>query len=301
MKKKGKLSGWLWLIIPAVIFFCIGAYFFLQLRKESGNEPLSEPALYKDEDGRVVEGLENLYPEGVSSGGGPQRPGDTTEPPGDEPLSGPDTEVQAGKDLNEYFRFLDQKEYVLKLDPTPDTRNRFRKILQLLSSNPPISVNETNTSQDLLKNISYFFRMLDAQDMKMIQSIIENERQTLEADMRLLYQCLVVDPNCPDMNDLRPSDVVVYQFAGFFINTIGGRAYLFRREPKLRLLISYFSTLIIHEADKAGKNTYGIDILPFTRQLKDEMSRYGDLQYQLEYLSHLNQVEDYYKQERKIE
>ena len=91
---------------------------------------------------------------------------------------------------------------------------------------------------------------------------------------------------------------VVYQYAGFFLNTIGGRAYLLRRTPSVRLLVSYYCILIIHEMDKEGKNHLGIDILPFVTTLKQEIGHYSEFKFLRKYLGQLNRIEDYYIQKR---
>jgi hypothetical protein len=82
------------------------------------------------------------------------------------------------------------------------------------------------------------------------------------------------------------------------LNTNGGRACLFRRSPGLRLLVTYYSILIIHRADKKGYNTYGIDIFPFIDSLRDEISRYPDFQFQKDYMEKLNEIESFYKGRR---
>jgi hypothetical protein len=91
---------------------------------------------------------------------------------------------------------------------------------------------------------------------------------------------------------------VWYQYAGFFLNTIGGRAYLFRRSLGLRLLISYYCILIIHEADKEGRNTYGIDVLPTILAVKNEIGNYPGFRYRDEYVRRLNTLESYYLAKR---
>ncbi|MBW1799420.1 MAG: hypothetical protein JRJ85_01690, partial [Deltaproteobacteria bacterium] len=93
---------------------------------------------------------------------------------------------------------------------------------------------------------------------------------------------------------IRRSLDVAYQYAGFLLNTIGGRSYLFRRSVEIRLLMSYYCLLIIHEADKKGKNNYGIDIFPLIVSVAKEISLYPDFHFQDEYLQHLSRISDYY-------
>jgi hypothetical protein len=98
---------------------------------------------------------------------------------------------------------------------------------------------------------------------------------------------------------VRPSRDVLYQYAGFFLNTTGGMAYLFRRPGDVRLPFMYYCLLVVHEADKEGINTYGIDIFPKIARMKKEVNRYSDLQLYGDYVKQLNQIEDYYRESRQ--
>ena len=46
----------------------------------------------------------------------------------------------------------------------------------------------------------------------------------------------------------------------FFLNTLGGRSYMLRRESKLRMLVSYYAILIVDRANDEKFNRYGIDV-----------------------------------------
>ena len=59
---------------------------------------------------------------------------------------------------------------------------------------------------------------------------------------------------------LRRSDLPSCLYAGFFLNTMGGRLYLFRRDSMSRMVVNFYAILIIEEANKQGRNKYGIDI-----------------------------------------
>ena len=72
----------------------------------------------------------------------------------------------------------------------------------------------------------------------------------------------------PDPGQVRLPFDVMYRYAGFFLNTTGGRAYLFRRSVKLRLLLTYYSVLVVYQADRLGKNSYGAEYIPVYCTLK---------------------------------
>ena len=120
----------------------------------------------------------------------------------------------------------------------------------------------------------------------------------MEINLEIFYRWAMAGDRCPDNLGLRPPFEVLYKYAGFLLNTIGGRAYLLRRSPPLRLVLTYYCLLIVHEADKRGKNNYGIDPFPFLLLLREEISHYPDLEFQSEYLQTLERIEAYYLQRR---
>ncbi len=65
---------------------------------------------------------------------------------------------------------------------------------------------------------------------------------------------------------------------------------MFRRGLKVRLLVSYYSVQIVYQADKAGRNNYGIDVLPYIKMLMEEMGNYPDLTYKETYLETLTKI-----------
>jgi hypothetical protein len=150
----------------------------------------------------------------------------------------------------------------------------------------------------MYRNIFHFFRLLNRNDLVLIRETIDHESDSMEINLDLFYRWLTLAETSPAGKGLRPSPEVRYQYAGFFLNTIGGRAYLFRRSLGLRLLISYYCLLIIHEADQEGRNTYGIDALPTLLAVKNEIDNYPGFRYRDEYLRRLSALESYYLAKR---
>ncbi|MCP4667663.1 MAG: hypothetical protein GY849_15010, partial [Deltaproteobacteria bacterium] len=150
-------------------------------------------------------------------------------------------------------------------------------------------------------NIYHFFRVLkkDKKDLQLFSEVIRHEQDNMEFTLEMFYKWLALGHNRPDGEGVRPSMEVLYRYAAFFLNTTGGMAYVFRRPGDIRLPFVYYCLLIVHHADKEGRNTYGIDIYPQITRLKKEMSRYSDLQLQGDYLKQLHQMEDYYRKNRQ--
>jgi hypothetical protein len=200
--------------------------------------------------------------------------------------------------VQDFFQYLDTKKYIQNLKLGETSFNRFKKVMERLVSKPPIPAGEGVDPAIMVKNIYFFCRALDKKDLFLIKQVVSHDRDTLEDNMGMFYQWLMLGEGCPDPGNVRPSFEVLYRYAGFFLNTTGGRAYMFRRGLKVRLLVSYYSVLIIYQADKAGKNNYGIDVLPHIRVLMEEMSNYPDLQYKEGYLETLAKIKGFYSGRR---
>ena len=174
------------------------------------------------------------------------------------PLPKADPCIQTEKDVADFFKYLDTKKYVLNLNPGTDAYTRFKKIFIKLNSNPPIPAEEISNPYNLLRNITHLFQALGKEDLYLIKEIITKEQDTIEIDFKMFFKWLLLIDDCPDPEGLRPSLDVLCQYAGFFLNTIGGRSYLSRQTQDVRLLTSYYCLLILHEADKRGENNYGL-------------------------------------------
>ena len=216
-----------------------------------------------------------------------------TKPPDQESYC---TQIENGV-LN-FFRYLNNKNYIQRLEAGKDTYDHFQSLIRKLSFQPPIPAGESMDPRIMTKNIFHFFRALDKSDLRLIKEIMRNEADTLDMNLHVFYKWFMLGDQCQDPEGLRPSLDVLYQYAGFFLNAIGGRAYLFRRPLEVRLLVTYYCLLIVHEADKRRKNRYGIDIFPEIEPLAREISFYPDFHFQDEYILQLTSLKNYYINKR---
>lgn len=200
--------------------------------------------------------------------------------------------------VQDFFEYLDTKKYIQSLNLGEPTSARFKQIMERLAAKPPIPAGEGVDPAIMVKNIYFFCRALDKKDLHLIKQVVSHDRDTLEDNMGLFYQWLMLGNSCLKPGDVKPSFNVLYRYAGFFLNTTGGRAYMFRRGLKLRLLVSYYSVQIIYLADKAGQNDYGIDVLPYIKLLMEEMGNYPDLIYKENYLETLTRIKAFYSMRR---
>lgn len=194
----------------------------------------------------------------------------------------------------DFFQSLDASPYFERFDLENDARTYFSRIIRRLSARPPQPAGEGIQPTTLLANIYFFSRTLDVKDLRVIKAVMDNQSDALEHDLETFYRWLMLGKHCPDAGDVRPPFDVTYRYAGFFLNTTGGRSCLFRRALCSRILVSYYCVLVLYQADRLGKNSYGIDVVPYLKPLKEEIAHHPELEFQDQYLSTLNRIEDYY-------
>lgn len=206
--------------------------------------------------------------------------------------------TQIETNITDFFKYLDAKPAIRLLGTGMDSFMHFKLILKKLAERPPVPAGEGVYPKIIIRNMYHFFRILDKSDILLLKEILKIEQGSIETDLEMFYTWLTLHDRCPDKERIRPSLDVLYKYAGFFLNTMGGRAYLARRSADLRLLLSYYSILIIHATDKNRANNYGIDIVPFIEPLRTEISRYPEFKYQEVYISQLKTIENYYLSKR---
>jgi hypothetical protein len=290
--KKSKIGhGWWWLLL-VIILAGLGYYLY----SEIASEPAKDSVIERSAPVKKTP----LPPEQnrVTGEEGPVQVRPIQEEPVVKPAPKEDYCTQIEKNVAEFFRYLDEKEYVSSLNLKADAYTRFKKILRRAAARPPVPAGEGADPKIIIGNLYHFFRILDRKDLSLIRAVLKNELDTMEISLEMFYRWLTLGDRCPDPENIRPSMTVLYQYAGFFINTTGGRAYLFRRPSGLRLLVSYYCLLIVHEADKKGRNNYGIDIFPLIEPLKNEIRYYPDFRFQEEYIFLLGEIGDYYRKKR---
>ena len=292
MRNKGTSRTWLWLLL-AVILAGFITYILTSKKSREPERPLITQKLSPLETEAQSEERQ-----GVSSA--KEEPSSVIIEEATAPKFSPDENDCASieKNMAEFFQYLDQTEYFQHLNPKMNAYTRFKDILTRLADTLPVPAGEGIDSSIMIRNVFHLSRVLNRQDLHLIREVIKNENDAMEINLNVFYRWLTIGNRCPSPEGLRPSLEFVYRYAGFFLNTIGGRAYLFRRSPDLRLLTSYYCLLIVHEMDKKGKNNYGIDILPFIAPLREEIIHYPDFQFGGDYINTLNNVEYYYLQKR---
>ena len=202
---------------------------------------------------------------------------------------------EINRQINSFFAYLDRQEYIKKYKFAQDSKSQFNQIIEILTQNSPVLIREIDSIYSVLKNYYYFFRLLGKNRINFIKDILTNESDIIEPLMYVFYQWFNAnnDNSVPEL--VRPSLKQVYTYANFFLETIGGRNYLFRRDPKVRILASYYCVLIIDQANIEGLNSNGVDIRPHLELTIKDLANQIDLSLKNQYLRNLQNLRKKYK------
>lgn len=287
MKRKGtRTSTGLWILAVAVLALVAGYFLGRELARDDRRPSLEREAPVSPKGaGPKVEAQIPARRAGVQQedAGEGKRAGEGREECG-----------RIQEEVREFFHYLDKKAYVRHIEEGLDTYAWFKRILAKLRTHPPTPAGEGLDTAVLAGNAFHFFRRLEGREIRLIKEILLNEATTLEMNLDLFFRYLTLGDRCPDPEGMRPSPEILYSYAGFFLNTLGGQAYLFRRPGALRVLASYYCLLILHDAEKRGGNRYGIDLAPQVIALAGEMSLHGELLFQKEYSRRLVELQGLY-------
>ena len=193
-----------------------------------------------------------------------------------------------------FFVHLDQQEYIKDFNFEGSSYNEYEEVIQKISEKTPLLGNETESLYNMFLNMAHFYRVLGARRLSIIKEVITRENEDIESTMRDFYLWYTYDGQDRKRIKGRPSPQVLYEYAGFFLNTIGGRNYLMRRESKIRMLTSYYSVLILDRANDMKQNPNGIDIRPYIRLLISDLSNKSGLLFHYEYMKNLKRLKEKY-------
>ena len=214
-----------------------------------------------------------------------------TEAFGREPAAGRGgAPLRTEERISNFFAHLDRQGYLQRHGVTLGSREYVRRIIGRLDASRPVVSGETQDLYTLLKNITYFFRVLGKQDVAIIREIVAGEGDIIEPTAELLFRWL--DPwdpaGGPDRPAVRPE--TFYEYAGFFLDTIAGQSYLFRRDSRVRCLVSYYCIIVLDRANKDGLNRHGIDIMPHVQSLMSDIASHRRLSGRAAYLKTLGDI-----------
>jgi hypothetical protein len=216
-----------------------------------------------------------------------------------EPVPSPEREEVSCEALEErieaFFRYLDKQAYMTAYEGEGGTYDLFKKMVAELSENPPMVTGEMKDLISLIRNVAHFYRVLGINRITIIKTILQNESEILESAMANFYAWFSACDRCEHAAAPCPSLEVMYEYAGFFLNTLAGRSYLLRRAAPIRILTSYYSILILDKANDHVMNPYGIDIRPYINASLYDIANQKGFVYRNQYIEKLLALDKKYK------
>lgn len=200
-----------------------------------------------------------------------------------------------GNKLYDFFIHIDSEEYLKPFGLQEQSQIYFIRLANNLLDNPPVVSRESDDLYTILKNMAHFFRIIGKDNIILIKAILDRERDKIEDIASELYQWTTIDSCENDRFAFTTSLEEIYEYAGFFLNTMGGRSYLFRRDSRSRLLVNYYSVLIVASANEKGVNRHGIDLNLLIPQLIGEIESSNQLIYKENYLDQLYTLQEKYQ------
>ena len=213
----------------------------------------------------------------------------------EEPLSQNLSPKEIESRINSFFSYLDQQQYITPNKYFPGTKEQFEQIVKILARQPPVVPRETDSISDVLKNVFYFYRVLGKERITLIKDILENESDIIEPLMNTFYSWSSSIDEHAKSELIQPSIKQLYVYACFFLETLGGRSYLFRRDSKVRFLALYYCVLTIDQSNIDGINSNGIDIRPYLKVILEDITYQKGLNYKNQYFIKLEILRKKYR------
>ncbi len=289
------------LIIFIVILLTIaGAALFYFKGSENTQNPLNtEPLVTVDQTPSVVDSEQDLATEEeTTANGGQDTIADATEEIQDtespEDIRARECNNLADQ-IHDFFTHIDSEDYIKQFELQEPSQTYFIALAYKLLKNPPVVSRESDDLYTILRNMAHFFRVIGKDNIILMKTILDRERDKIEDIAADLYQWTTWSSCSDDKLEFSPSLDEMYEYAGFFLNTMGGRSYLFRRDSRSRLLVNYYSVLLIERANKKGTNRHGIDITQVIPQLVQEIDSSNQLIYKENYIDSLYELLEKYQ------
>jgi hypothetical protein len=210
--------------------------------------------------------------------------GRSDAPAGREPAMSPD-EVE--RKVKAFFSYLDSRDYIKAYHLEGGVYPQYLAATEALSLNPPKVSGETESLFEMLRNVSYFYRVLGKQRLQLVSDILAHEPEILEPTLRVFYQWYT---GASDRLKGRLSLPTQYAYASYLVDTFGGRSYLLRRDSRTRLLATYYCILVLDRSNDQKLNPNGIDIRPLIAATARDMRAQKGLAYQRQYLADLERL-----------
>ena len=225
----------------------------------------------------------------------PKKQDASAETPQPQPSIGKIAPEEIERQILAFFAYLDDQAYVKAYELEGGSYHQYTLAVDQLSKTLPRVVGEQESLYTMVRNVAHFYRTLGKKRVSMIKEVLTRENEIMESVMRMFFLWYSLDYGDTEKIKGRPKLATLYQYAGYFLNTLGGRSYLMRRDPKVRNLAYYYCVLLLDRANEAQVNSDGIDIRPHIKSVHTNISNQIGFIYQKQYLAELERLIAKYK------
>lgn len=178
--------------------------------------------------------------------------------------------------ITDFYSHLDKQEYFQDFGLVNRSEPHFRELILKLLNNPPIVSRETDDLFNILQNTAHFFRIIGKKNITILKGILDREKPAFEKVLEHFYRVATIPGCSKEQLTLPIHQDALYEYAGFFLNTMGGRLYLFRRDSISRMTVNFYAILIIDHANREENNKYGIQLKAPINSLINEIEATND-------------------------
>lgn len=205
---------------------------------------------------------------------------------------------QSSSIIMDFYKHLDKQPYIKTFNIKTTSSAHFTELIQDLLDHPPVVSRETDDLFTILQNTAHFFRIIGKDNILLLKGILDREKEYFENVLSNFYTVTTL-PDCPQNSfDISIPQDALYDYAGFFLNTMGGRLYLFRRDSVSRMTVNYYAILIVDQANREDNNRHGIELQPAINSLIAEIEGTNNqLRMKESYLDKLYDLKEKYQLE----
>jgi len=171
-------------------------------------------------------------------------------------------------DLQSLCAYIDARPGVRAMTQGYASCDLLQDAAETLAQRPPRISSELRSYETMLSNVFHLFRVLGREPLRLPGKLLAEEPELAEPLALAVYRWMVSREECVESTPLEAD--VLYDYAGFFFNTMGGQAYLRRRAPLIEGLTCFYALQVVDAAQQRGHNPAGLDP-------RHEIARCGDL------------------------
>jgi hypothetical protein len=163
---------------------------------------------------------------------------------------------------------LDTRPYLRGRLPEGGTFQLFVESCKILNQHRPIGSGELFRFESILSNVFHFFRRLGEDRIDLFRLMVTRESELAEPIAMAFYSWMSACRDC-GAADEQTHFHMLYDYAAYFTNTMGGEMYIYRRAPKIAGLTLFYSLVILDQAMQRGLNPHGVDPRLHIRYCRD--------------------------------